>query len=274
MALFGYGSYIPTRLAHPEAYLANTTYYYDTPENATNHASTCVDRRPFEALLEPRFRGNSECVDDSLRTPAALDDDIARYLRSFYVTDGYKLGDTSRATNAFTAAVYLATEAWFTTGRADWGSRSVYFDAGADTTIPAMSLAAMIGLSALLGIYLACLFALSLYSARNYRWTGRLDAFAMMRIGAEMHEKVPLEVGFEVSAIRVLDETPGVIGDATGGEGEVGVLGIGCGTPLHGARRYKSYKADAVEEARQVARDERLNRRNDRAKLAHESREV
>jgi hypothetical protein len=187
MALFGYGSYIPTRLAHPEAYLANTTYYYDTPENATNHASTCVDRRPFEALLEPRFRGNSECVDDSLRTPAALDDDIARYLRSFYVTDGYKLGDTSRATNAFTAAVYLATEAWFTTGRADWGSRSVCFDAGADTTIPAMSLAAMIGLSALLGIYLACLFALSLYSARNYRWTGRLDAFAMMRIGAEMH---------------------------------------------------------------------------------------
>jgi hypothetical protein len=118
------------------------------------------------------------------------------------------------------------------------------------------------------------LFALSLYSARNYRWTARLDAFAMMRIGAEMHEKVPLEVGLEVSAIRVLDETPGFIGDATGGEGEVGVLGIGSGASLRGLRGYKSYKADAVEEARQAARDERLNRRNDRAKLERESREV
>jgi 2-keto-3-deoxy-6-phosphogluconate aldolase len=97
----------------------------------------------------------------------------------------------------------------------------------------------------------------------------------MMHIGAEMHKKSLLGVYFEVNAVSALDETPGVTGDAIGGGGEVGVLCVGCGSPLHGVPWYKSYKTDAVEEeAREMVRDQRLKRRNDRAKSAHESREV
>lgn len=254
MALFGYGSYIPHQLDHPEAYLSNITYFKDSPKNKTNHASSCINQRPFESLLQPTTGRSSKCVMDDVRSLEELDDGIARYLQSFYVNTQYEVGDAERPTNAFAAAVYLATEAWFTTGHSDWGSRSVYSDPGADTTIPTMSLASMIILSLMLGIYLACIIALSVYSSRKPSWTRQLDSFTMMRIGAAMHEQVPFKVCFEISAVRVLDEMPGYVGDATGGECDVGILGIGSNTPLIGSRWYESYKPDAVKEAQETRR--------------------
>ncbi|PPJ59969.1 hypothetical protein CBER1_10150 [Cercospora berteroae] len=254
MALFGYGSYIPDQLDHPEAYISNITYFDDSPKNKTNHASSCINQRPFESLLQPQYGSSAKCVMDDFRSLEELDDGIARYLQSFYVNTKYQVVDPERPTNAFAAAVYLATEAWFTTGHADWGSRSVYSDPGADTTIPTMSLASMIVLSLMLGMYLACIIALSVYSSSKPLWTRQLDSFTMMRIGAEVHEQVPFNVCFEVSAVRVLDDMPGYVGDATGGEGDVGILGIGSNTPLTGVRRYKSYRADAVKEARETRR--------------------
>lgn len=248
MALFGYGSYIQTRLDLPEAYLTNST-------NGTYHGISCVDQRPFDSLLEPRFKSNSDCIMDNVQTAEELDIEIAKYLYSFYENTAFSIDDVEGPTNAFAAAVFLATEAWFTARQDIWGSREVYFDPGADTTIPAMSRAGMIVLSLLLGIYLACIIALSVYSSRKPRWTQQLDSFSMMRIGAEMHEKLPFKVGFEAEAIRVLDEMPGFVGDATGGEGDFGVLGIGSNTILNGVRRYECFEADAVRQAREVALD-------------------
>lgn len=70
----------------------------------------------------------------------------------------------------------------------------------------------------------------------------------MMRIGAAVHDQIALDVGFETEKIRSLDETSGFIGDATGGEGDVGKLGIGAMTPLNGVRRYKCYRGDQVKQ--------------------------
>ncbi|PIA92339.1 hypothetical protein CB0940_09144 [Cercospora beticola] len=254
MALFGYGSYTPAQLDHPKAYLSNITYYNDSPKNKTNHASSCINQRPFESLLQPSYGRSAKCVMDDVRSLEELDDGIARYLQSFYVNTQYEVGDAERPTNAFAAAVYLATEAWFTTGHSDWGSRSVHSDPGADTTIPTMSLASMIILSLMLGVYLACIIVLSVYISRKPLWTRQLDSFTMMRIGAEMHEQVPFKICFEVSAVRILDDMPGYVGDATGGEGDVGMLGIGSNTPLTGVRWYESYKPDAVKEAQETRR--------------------
>lgn len=192
---------------------------------------------------------------DNVQTAEELDNEIAKYLYSFYENTAFWIDDVEGPTNAFAAAVYLATEAWFTARQDIWGSREVYFDPGADTMIPTMSRAGMIVLSLLLGIYLSCIIALSVYSSRKPRWTQQLDSFSMMRIGAEMHEILPLKVGLEIGAIRVLDETPGFVGDATGGEGNVGVLGIGYTTALNGVRHYESYQADAAQEAKEIARD-------------------
>ena len=72
----------------------------------------------------------------------------------------------------------------------------------------------------------------------------------------------------------MVDETPEIVGDVTGCEGEIHILVIDYCFPLNGIWRYESYKADAVVEARQMVRDERLNRANDQTDLAHKSREV
>ena len=110
--------------------------------------------------------------------------------------------------------------------------------------IPAISSAGMIIISILWAVYIACLFALAVYSATSPRWTQQLDSFAMMRIGAAAHEHIDFDVGFETKAISALDKLPGEIGDATGDEGNVGVLGLGASSPLRARRRYKCYSGD------------------------------
>lgn len=142
--------------------------------------------------------------------------------------------------------------------------------------IPTISPAAMIVISSLWIIYVACLFGLAIYSAKTPRWTYSLDAFAMMRIGAAANERIPLDVGFEKKTIQVLDEMPGIIGDATGGEGEIGVLGMGASTPLNDFRYYKCYKGDgdAMKEAEWEVSYQRLQMRKRRRKRRAEKSAV
>ena len=72
----------------------------------------------------------------------------------------------------------------------------------------------------------------------------------------------------------MVNETPEVVGSVAGCEGEIHILVTDYCFPLNSIWGYKSYKADAVEEARQMVRYERLNRANDRTDLARKSREV
>jgi hypothetical protein len=102
----------------------------------------------------------------------------------------------------------------------------------------------MVIISALWAVYIACLLSLAVYSAIKPRWTYQLDSFAMMRIGAAAHEHIRFDVGFETKAIDALDKLPGSIGDATGGEGDVGALGLDASSHLRAARRYKCYSGD------------------------------
>lgn len=186
-----------------------------------------------------------DCISDSIQTPELLDRELAKYVQSFYLFGNYGLQwqDAERSTNAFTAAVYLANEAWLTSDvlRAN---RRVSSDPGADMVIPAIAPAGMVVISALWAVYIACLFALAVYSATSPRWTQQLDSFAMMRIGAAAHEQIDFDVGFQTKAIRALDTLPGEIGDATGGEGDAGALGLGVSSPLRARRRYKCYSGD------------------------------
>lgn len=49
-------------------------------------------------------------------------------------------------------------------------------------------------------------------------------------------------------AIKFLGETSGMTGDVTGGDSDVGVLGISASTSLNGTQRYKVYK-EAMKES-------------------------
>jgi len=240
VALFGYNSFIHSGLSHQEAFNRQ-----QDRRPQIDYAIACVGERPFASLLlGPDDSYPRDCDRDPLYA-GTLDEQLAGYVRSFYTSPETEY--LQRLTNAFSSAVFLATEAWLTFESDFRSRRVVHSDPGADLVIPAMSRAAMILISSLWTIYIACLFSLAIYSARVPRWTNTLDAFAMMRVGAAMDDRISLKVGFEGSTIGALDELTGVIGDTTGGEGDIGALGIGASTPLNGLRPYECYEGDAVK---------------------------
>ncbi|KAF8812036.1 hypothetical protein BYT27DRAFT_7088253 [Phlegmacium glaucopus] len=232
IALFGDASFIADRVTNPEAYISKVS---------TIHAENdeCIGQSPLMGLLHdysnfgytnfyPCIRKNLS--DDSLQLQ------IAAYIYSLYHD-----GDSGeRIRNAFESAAFLANEAWL-----KYGTRkptfTVSYDAGADTVVPTISRAGIILISLLLATDLLSLLAMALYSAWIPCWTDQLDAFAMVRIGAAIAESIPFRVANMTDQIKVLDETPGWVGDATEGKGKVGELGIGASTPLRGRRKYACY---------------------------------
>lgn len=185
-----------------------------------------------------------------------LDIELAAYVGSFSPYGDRAVPDRrlTQRTSAFGTAVFLASEAWLVSSRQyEVGSRYVYTNPGIAMVIPAISRAGMIVVSSLWAVYIACLLGLAVYSARSPRWTNTLDAFAMMCVGvAAKDERIALKVGFKTQAIDALDDLPGMVGDATGGEGEVGVLGLGASAPLNGVRPYESYRDAAKAEPEPV----------------------
>jgi len=179
-----------------------------------------------------------------------LDKNLVAYVGSFSPYGHRTTTDyPGELTNAFGAFVFLANEAWLVSSRQNnvVGARYVFSNPGVAIIIPAISLAGMIVISSLWAVYVACILGLAIYSARTPRWTNTLDAFAMMRIGAATRdERIALKVGFETQTVDALDELPGMVGDATGGEGEVGALGLGALAPLNGVRLYEAYGGEAA----------------------------
>lgn len=117
----------------------------------------------------------------------------------------------------------------------------ISYSLGADKQIPQISRAGIIFVSILLGLDLLLLLVLSVYGAWNRRWTGTLDSFAMMRIGASIANQVPLLTTRHVDCIKALDETPGWMGNES--EQVVGKLCMGGERPLK-TRRYVGYDSD------------------------------
>jgi MYXO-CTERM domain-containing protein len=185
---------------------------------------------------------------------------VKHYLYLF-VKNAADLPDGQVIENAFTAAAFLANEAWFLNDYYGDLRLTVSYDFGADTNVPEMSRAGMIIISILLGLDLVCLFGLALYSvAWMPRWTERLDAFAMMRIGAAVACDSPLLVADDMDRIVSLDETPGWIGEVTDSNLEreseddeslkdaaVWTLGLGALGPIRRRRKYRAY--DSVPNA-------------------------
>lgn len=241
IALFGNDSFIADRVHKQQ----NFDKYEFRPE-------VCVDQKAMSSLLldDDERRSAPECILDAMYSPEELDRDLAQYLQSFYLSEMNGVirrhRNPARSQNAFASAVFLATEAWLTSDNFP-AQRYVSSDSGADISIPAISRAGMILISSLWGVYLACLFGLAIYSVKTPRWTNQLDGFAMMRIGAAVSGQISLDVADGTKGIEALDQLPGFIGDATGGEGDVGALGMGATTPLNGVRPYRCYERDGEE---------------------------
>ena len=170
---------------------------------------------------------------------------IAAY---FWLFSGDSRGPFSaeQVQNAFASAAFLANDMLMTNNFYSH-SINIQYDMGVDVQIPQISSLGIIFISVLLGLDLACLLALALYSAWIPRWTGTLDSFAMLRIGTSISEKIPPLAARHVGRIKTLDETPGWIGNASGGE--IGELCLGGERPLGKTQRYGSYDTDHAAQA-------------------------
>jgi hypothetical protein len=116
---------------------------------------------------------------------------------------GWRERQICRGSNekAFFAAVFMANHLWLLKSRSvkeEGRSLLISYDMGIDTKVPAMSLAGMIVVSVLLGLFLIGLGIMALYASTSPNWTPTLDAFAMMRLGAALSEEVQLLAGDEL----------------------------------------------------------------------------
>ncbi|KAF8812041.1 hypothetical protein BYT27DRAFT_6431049 [Phlegmacium glaucopus] len=231
IALFGDGSFIADRVTNPDAYINNITESSDVE---------CISQVPLVGLLYQSMGtgGILGSVGDDCVIKNAKDGNSVQRQIKMYIN--LLMDDGELIRNAFESAAFLANEAWLKYN-ALFPTFAVSYDAGTDTVVPAISRAGINLISLLLAVDLLSLLAMTLYSAWTPCWTDQLDAFAMVRIGAAIAESIPFRVANTTDQIKVLDETPGWVGDATEGRGKVGELGIGASTPLRGRRKYACY---------------------------------
>jgi hypothetical protein len=236
MALFGRGSFIQTRLANPEAYAGMPYPYPDGKrEKVIDAGKACGYLRPMGALfLDPDTTGSPITGDKSRGScifnadsveGEGLRDEVARWLRLFT-----NYTDPDRLTNGFTAAAFFANQNWLLNQAQSAGDSplTVYYDEGMEIQAPEISMAGIIAMSVLLGLYLAMLLALAVYAAWTPRWTRTLDSFVMMRVGAAYGQYFPLNVGTGIQDVEDAHRLPGTVGAVIDGEESVRRLELGA----------------------------------------------
>ncbi|KAK5699479.1 hypothetical protein LTR97_005607 [Elasticomyces elasticus] len=250
LALFGPGSFIADRVAHPENYI--------NVEQKASHQDGCFDRVPFVSLLStPSFGYTTSdnffwCSASNLWNFGQLQSDLLSYVQLFIADPGMGSSNPRGAryddilANAFEAAAFLANEQWLTSARV--ARFSVNYDAGVPSQALHISEAGIILISVLLSIYLAALFGVAMYSNRDPRWTNRLDSLVMMQYGAAIADRLPMNIIADRQRMHVLDETPGWIGDVMDEDRRVGELGLGAAEPLRAGRRYRCFEHDDERE--------------------------
>lgn len=231
MALFDRPSFIATGVRLPEAYGA--------PGDPARYSNTCVDFTPLGRLLGLDY---IYCISNADATYGlGIDSLMINFIMNFQLK-------SEILSKAFTSAAFLANHVWLThtlDNRQDQSSLAVSFDMGADSQIPTISRGGIIAVSVVMGLFLATLLALVAYSLWTTRWTSRLDAFAMMRMGAAMPDRLPLRVGRNTDAIKALDDNPGWVGDASVDGELVHRLGLGAPRNIDGSKRYECYPGNS-----------------------------
>lgn len=266
LALFGPDSWLDLAMRYPDLY---------SHKNRTS--INCVEFAPLGRILSETtgslahyttsyYGGKNGCISDSMPHEyekgstkelynAKL---IGKWLYNFRVLDGKKDVDTMMA-YAFTIAAYLSNMAWISEGGPQHQGRYlVYYDLGADSQKPSISLAGIIVVSAIMGLDLLGLLATAIYASWFPRWTELLDAFSMLRLGSSISAHVPLKVSVNDDEVQVLDELPGWVGsDSNGPGGKQGEHAIELGGPGR-LQKKTAYEAYDGKTARKRARKSEL----------------
>lgn len=165
---------------------------------------------PYPCLATDRFDDN----------PYPLQTALIIWMDSF--------GNETKATAALTLSTYAAANAILNTASQD--GDYIYSTQGTDIQKPDITIVGIIIVSLLLVIQITGLTLLFLYASRRATWTESLDAWAMLRLGAELGREEMLVVSaLESKRARFLDEKKGWVGDlgVEEREGKVGLRALG-----------------------------------------------
>ncbi|PWY83250.1 hypothetical protein BO94DRAFT_495556 [Aspergillus sclerotioniger CBS 115572] len=172
--------------------------FFSVARNATNSStarsalsSICLfDAIPFTRLDSEGF---STALDTCSELQWMLDneDNDVFYLQLMYTVYTWiaSFSENQTATTALNIATYFANEAVLTNTAAQGythNSREIYFDSGTVLIRPRWTLAGVITVSILIGLQVLGLCLIIAYCYSVPTWTGSFDAFAMLRMGAEL----------------------------------------------------------------------------------------
>ncbi|MCJ1478851.1 hypothetical protein MMC13_007535 [Lambiella insularis] len=117
-------------------------------------------------------------------------------------------GLNAKATAALTMATYAASNATLNVGPG-MQAFPVWACAGSALQKLTPAPATMVAVTLLLAAQLAELAFLAIYASRRPGWTEALDAWAILRIGAETAPEVPAVSALEAQRVEMLDERKG-----------------------------------------------------------------
>lgn len=127
---------------------------------------------------------------------------------------------------AFRLASYYSDNDLLKSASSD-GSSWVEYSPGLDLQKLAISLPAVIVITALLAVQPLGLALLANYASSHYTWTESLDGFALSKLGASIAEDVPVISAMKAGEVKILDKEKGWIGDARGNENIIRQLASG-----------------------------------------------
>ncbi|KLJ12205.1 hypothetical protein EMPG_12734 [Blastomyces silverae] len=240
-ALFGNSSFIAARSHSPLAY------------TGTDRFGPCRDLAPLVSLMkEGRGRYNYDIRQaqlDCLRRPddTQVTWQVANWLGLFWTNDSSLASveldepETFQMKRTLTAAVYLAHKGWLLGGDGSDRNFEIRSDMGNDAPMPVISSAGVIAISMLLGIFLLSLIAVAGYTYSVPTFTSTLDAFVMLRLGAQLttdDNTDPLPaLSANSSGVTALDRKHGWFGDGKPDE-DVGRVELGADARLRNGREY------------------------------------
>jgi len=228
-ALFGNGSM-------PAIYLT---------ENATYNAgfsgelgkNPCLDLIPLGTLSNAYspFNGSAD-------SPRCLDwwgmaqgDQMHTFLSQFFIP-------SVALERVFRTAAYMSHSIWFSTAT---GDHRIEYDAGKDMQKPGLDNRSIIALTIAIAVFLLSLLLLAVYASFSKTWTYSLDAYALLRIGAELgRDALPFLIVKDAHLIAELDDLPGWVGDVTVDD-SVKERKLGMGFNGLGSREIRPVKSNA-----------------------------
>ncbi|GME65165.1 uncharacterized protein LTHEOB_1627 [Neofusicoccum parvum] len=221
-ALFGLSSF-PAAWSDPD-YLA---WFNSTSLASDDYDAVCERWPPLARLMS----ASSATVNDCLMPGYHADPqrDMAGWL--------YLWTEADDVAAALETAAAMANEIRLL-HTASYGNLYVPTDAGVEVLAPVVALPGLLVGSVLLGAFLGLLGGLVLFAVVTPHWADRLDAGAVLKMGAAMALSTEglAKLG---GGQGVLDRAPGFVGDAMV-ESDVGRLAVGAEGAVRKGRRYES----------------------------------